>query len=53
MTTATAQASPNIAFIKYRLAKLGRTNGMCGIGAGESTYRKINEILAEPVRPGS
>jgi hypothetical protein len=23
MTTATAQASPNIAFIKYRLAKLG------------------------------
>jgi hypothetical protein len=26
MTTATAQANPNIAFIKYRLAKLGRTN---------------------------
>jgi hypothetical protein len=26
MTTATAQASPNIAFIKYRLAKVGRSN---------------------------
>jgi len=24
--TATAQANPNIAFIKYRLAKLDRTN---------------------------
>jgi hypothetical protein len=27
MTTATAQARPNIAFIKYRLEKLGRSNG--------------------------
>jgi len=26
MTTATAQAAPNIAFIKFTLAKLGRTN---------------------------
>jgi hypothetical protein len=26
MTTATAQANPNIAFIKFTLAKLGRTN---------------------------
>jgi hypothetical protein len=28
MTTATAQASPNIAFTKHRLAKLGRINGI-------------------------
>jgi hypothetical protein len=27
MTTATAQANPNIAFIKCTSAKLGRTNG--------------------------
>jgi hypothetical protein len=27
MTTATAQAAPNIGFIKYRLAKLDRSNG--------------------------
>jgi hypothetical protein len=26
MTTVTAQANPNIAFIKFTLAKLGRTN---------------------------
>jgi hypothetical protein len=33
MTTATAQACANIAFIKYRLAKLGRTNRKAGFGA--------------------
>jgi hypothetical protein len=32
MTTATTQASPNIAFIKYRFAKLGRTNGKVYFG---------------------
>jgi len=33
MTTATAEANPNIAFIKYRLAKLGRTNRKVCFGA--------------------
>jgi hypothetical protein len=30
MTTATAQASPNLAFIIFTLAKLGRTNRKAG-----------------------
>jgi hypothetical protein len=40
MITATAQAAPNIAFIKYRLAKLGRTNGKVYFG-GEPVARSF------------
>jgi len=46
MTTSTAQANPNIAFIKYSGEKLRRTNGAAGLGAGNITsgstfYREI------------
>jgi hypothetical protein len=34
MTTASAQASANIAFIKFTLAKLGRTNRKVCFGTG-------------------
>jgi hypothetical protein len=37
MTTSTAQASPNIAFIKYSGEKLGRTNRKVSFGGGNIT----------------
>jgi len=37
MTTATAQSHPNIAFIKFTLAKLGRTNRKVCFGGGNIT----------------
>ena len=39
MTTATAQANPNIAFIKFTLAKLDRANSKSGCEAGEISDR--------------
>ena len=53
--TATAVAFPNIAFIKERLAKLGRTNGAGGLGAGDITggtalYRE-NQDKTDRMRP--
>ena len=39
MTTATAQASPNIAFIKCTPAKLGRTNGKGNFGPKDPIRR--------------
>jgi hypothetical protein len=37
MTTATAQAAPNIAFTIFTLAKLGRANRKAGFTAGYVT----------------
>jgi hypothetical protein len=47
MTTATAQSHPNIAFIKYLLAKLGRTNRKVCYKVGNVIDRIIlgDEIL--------
>jgi hypothetical protein len=50
LVTATAIAFPNIAFIKERLARLGRTNGAGGLGAGNITggtalYRENQDKL--------
>ena len=41
MTTATAQACANIAFIKYRLAKLDRTNRKVCFD-GETSFHGMN-----------
>jgi hypothetical protein len=44
MTTATAQAAPNIAFIKPTLAKLDRTNGKVYFGV-QHALTSCQEIL--------
>jgi hypothetical protein len=40
-------SSPNIAFIKYRLAKLGRTNHKAGFGGKTIPYRNAQATKVE------
>jgi hypothetical protein len=45
MTTATAQAAPNIGFIKYRLAKLDRSNGKVCDPGDDWCFKSNGSIL--------